>query len=121
MALAGGVSIMVSDKPGYLHQEGMVYSPDGHCRSFDAKASGTIFGEGVGVVVLKRLSDAMKNNDHIYALVKGSAVNNDGTDRVGYTAPGALGQREVIKRALRAAKVMLASMAPIWQPFWPQS
>jgi acyl transferase domain-containing protein/aryl carrier-like protein len=105
MALAGGVALSIAAKPGYLTQEGMIFSLDGHNRAFDARASGTAFGEGVGIVVLKRYPEAVKDGDHIYALVKGSAINNDGSLRVGYTAPGTLGQREVIKKAQKVARV----------------
>ncbi|HEY0406604.1 MAG TPA: amino acid adenylation domain-containing protein [Pyrinomonadaceae bacterium] len=99
MALVGGVSINVPQKTGYFYQAGGVTSPDGHCRAFDARAQGTVFGSGVGVVVLKRLEDALAGNDTIYAVVKGSAINNDGALKVGYTAPSVDGQAEVIARA----------------------
>jgi acyl transferase domain-containing protein/acyl carrier protein len=105
MALAGGVSIRVPQKTGYLHQEGGILSPDGHCRAFDAKARGTIIGNGVGVVLLKRLSDAIADGDHIYAVIKGSAINNDGSGKVGYTAPSVNGQAEAIAEAIALADV----------------
>jgi polyketide synthase PksJ len=105
MAVAGGVSITFPPKAGYLHQPGMVTSPDGHCRTFDAQAQGTLAGDGCGLVVLKRLEDALTGNDHIYAVVKGSAINNDGRDKVGYTAPSISGQADVIRLAQRAAGV----------------
>jgi amino acid adenylation domain-containing protein len=105
MVLAGGIAMSLSPQQGYIYQEGMINSPDGHCRSFDAKTRGTTSGEGVGIVVLKRLADALSDNDHIYALIKGSAVNNDGIRRVGYTAPSVEGQKEVIWRALQVAEV----------------
>ncbi len=105
MALAGGVSITVPQKQGYLYQEGMILSKDGHCRAFDAKASGTVSGNGAGVVVLKRLEDALKDGDHIYAIIKGSAFNNDGANRVGYTAPSVDGQAQVIANAQIVANV----------------
>lgn len=76
MALAGGVSIMLPQKAGYLYEEGMILSPDGHCRAFDAKAQGTVIGSGVGIVVLKRLEDAIASGDYIHAVIKGSAINN---------------------------------------------
>jgi acyl transferase domain-containing protein len=82
MALAGGVSIALPQRTGYFYQEGGILSPDGHCRAFDARAQGTVFGNGVGVVVLKRLTDARADGDHIYAVIKGSAVNNDGSVKV---------------------------------------
>ncbi|BFH14940.1 non-ribosomal peptide synthetase [Paenibacillus melissococcoides] len=105
LALAGGASIVLPHKSGYLYQEGMVKSPDGHCRTFDAKAKGTIGGDGVGFVALKPLEAAKKDGDRIYAVIKGSAINNDGSRKVGYTAPSVEGQMDVIKRALAAAQI----------------
>ena len=102
MALAGGVSISVPHKTGYWYQPGGIYSPDGHCRAFDAAAQGTVSGSGVGIVVLKRLADALADGDSILAVIKGSAVNNDGASKVGYTAPRVAGQAGVI----RAAQIM---------------
>ncbi len=104
-ALAGGVSIRVPQETGYLHQEGSIFSPDGHCRAFDSKARGMLGGNGAGVVVLKRLSDALPDGDHIYAVIKGSAVNNDGSDKIGFTAPSVSGQAKVIAEALSMATV----------------
>ncbi|MHC5761410.1 type I polyketide synthase [Nostoc sp.] len=106
IALAGGVSIAkLPQKSGYQYQEGVLCSPDGHCRSFDAKAKGTVFGDGLGIVVLKRLADAVTDGDFIHAVIKGSAINNDGSLKVGYTAPSVNGQREVILEALALADV----------------
>jgi len=105
MALAGGVTLRVPQKSGYLYQEGMILSPDGHCRAFDAKAQGTVGGNGIGIVVLKRLDKAIADGDHIYAVIKGSAVNNDGSVKVGYTAPSVKGQATVIAEALAVAEV----------------
>lgn len=105
MALAGGISINVPQKVGYLYQKGGIASPDGHCRTFDADARGTVGGNGVGLVLLKRLEDAQADGDHILALIKGSAVNNDGADKVGYTAPRIEGQAKVIEAAQAAAGV----------------
>ncbi|MEW6730836.1 MAG: beta-ketoacyl synthase N-terminal-like domain-containing protein [Acidobacteriota bacterium] len=105
MALAGGVSINLSLRYGYHYRPGGIVSPDGHCRSFDAKGEGTIFGSGVGIVVLKRLQDALADHDNILAIIKGSAVNNDGSLKVGYTAPGLDGQAQVIAEALANAGV----------------
>ena len=105
IALAGGVSIQVPQKTGYLYQEGGIKSPDGHCRAFDAQAQGTISGNGLGVVVLKRLEDAVADGDCIHAVIKASAINNDGSLKVGYTAPSVDGQREVILEALALAGV----------------
>ena len=99
MALAGGVSIRVPQKTGYVYREGGVFSPDGHCRAFDAGAQGMISGSGAGVVVLKRLEDALSDGDQIYAVIKGSAVNNDGSVKAGYTAPSIEGQAKVIRAA----------------------
>ncbi|MCW5737640.1 MAG: amino acid adenylation domain-containing protein [Enhydrobacter sp.] len=105
MALAGGVSITFPQKRGYLHQEGGMVSPDGTCRPFDASAAGTVFGDGVGMVLLKRLAEAVEDGDHIYAVIRGSAVNNDGGNKVGFTAPSVGGQGEVIASALANAEV----------------
>ena len=105
LALAGGVSIQVPQRWGYFHEEGGLASPDGHCRAFDAEARGTLFGSGAGIVVLKRMTDAVAQGDTILAVIKGSAINNDGSVKVGFTAPGAQGQAEVITRALAIAGV----------------
>ncbi|WP_223837423.1 type I polyketide synthase [Bacillus swezeyi] len=105
MAVAGGVSIRLPQKSGYLYQEGMIHSPDGHCRVFDDQAAGTVFGDGAGVVVLKTLEDAVEDGDHIYAVIKGTAINNDGNRKVGYTAPSTKGQVTAIKTALNIAEV----------------
>jgi phthiocerol/phenolphthiocerol synthesis type-I polyketide synthase E len=105
MALAGGVSIKVPQKEGYLYEEGGINSPDGYCRAFDAAAQGTVGGNGIGLVVLKRLSDALLDGDCIHAVIKGFAINNDGSEKVGYTAPGVNGQTEVIAEALAVAHV----------------
>jgi acyl transferase domain-containing protein len=105
MALAGGVSIKVPQKIGYLYQAESISSPDGHTRTFDAKAQGTITGSGVGIVVLKRLPDALTAHDQILAVIKGTAVNNDGSLKVGYTAPSIEGQAKVIAEALDIAGI----------------
>ncbi len=105
IALAGGVSINVPQRAGYAHQEGMILSPDGHCRAFDARAKGTVSGNGVGIVVLKRLADAIFDRDCIYGIIKGSAINNDGSLKVGYTAPSIDGQAKVISEAQAIAEV----------------
>jgi hypothetical protein len=86
MALAGGVSITLPQKRGYLWQEGAITSPDGQCRAFDVHAEGTVFGNGLGIVVLRRLADAIAANDRIYAVIKGAALNNDGSAKVSFTA-----------------------------------
>ncbi|MEH2381699.1 MAG: SDR family NAD(P)-dependent oxidoreductase [Nostoc sp.] len=105
IALAGGVALQLPQKTGYLYQEGGILSPDGHCRAFDAKAQGTVGGSGVGIVVLKRLSLALADRDHIYAVIKGSAINNDGSLKVGYTAPSVEGQAKVIRSAQVTAEI----------------
>ncbi|AXY73694.1 amino acid adenylation domain-containing protein [Paraflavitalea soli] len=105
MALAGGVAVSYYSKGGYVYEEGMIRSDDGHCRVFDEKASGTMLGEGGGIVLLKRLNDAIRDGDHIYAVIKGSAVNNDGNEKVGFTAPSVAGQAEVIRRAQKMARI----------------
>jgi amino acid adenylation domain-containing protein/FkbH-like protein len=96
MALAGGVSLQTPRLRGYLYNEGEIFSNDGYCRPFSDDANGTILGEGVGIVLLKRLDDAVSDNDHIYAVIKGAALNNDGSLKAGYTAPSVQGQAEVI-------------------------
>ncbi len=105
MALAGGVAVGGPERGGYLYEEGGIVSPDGHCRAFDAGARGTIGGGGVGIVVLKRLEDALDEGDNILAVIKGSAVNNDGSMKVGFTAPSIEGQTEVIALAQAVAGV----------------
>ncbi|MDQ1289284.1 MAG: hypothetical protein QG622_2850 [Actinomycetota bacterium] len=105
LALAGGVSVRVPHRVGYFHEEGSVLSPDGRCRAFAADARGTVFGSGVGVVVLKPLERALADRDRIHAVVRGSAVTNDAASRAGYTAPGLHGQVRVVTEALDAAGV----------------
>lgn len=100
MAIAGGVSMRIPEVAGYWYQEGSIVSPDGHCRTFDRNSKGTIFSAGCAVVLLKRLSDAIRDRDHIYAVIKGSAVNNDGQLKIGYTAPSVDGQMEVSAEAI---------------------
>ena len=94
MALAGGVSIRVPDRIGHRYTEGGMESPDGHVRTFDARAHGSMFGDGAGVVVLKRLADALADGDTVQAVIRGSAVNNDGSLKVGFTAPSVNGQAD---------------------------
>lgn len=105
MALAGAVSFLNLEKTGYLYQPGMILSPDGKCRAFDASAQGTVGGQGVGIVVLKPAIKAMEDGDHIYAIIKSSAINNDGSEKVGFTAPSPYQQAEVIKRVYQKAGV----------------
>ncbi|CUH64609.1 Beta-ketoacyl-acyl-carrier-protein synthase I [Thalassovita gelatinovora] len=99
MALAGGVTIELPHARGYLYKEGEILSPDGHCHAFDHRAQGTVFGSGAGVVVLRRLEDAIADGDHIWAVIKGSAVNNDGAAKAGYLAPSVDGQAAAIADA----------------------
>ena len=103
LALAGGVSVETPQQAGYLYQEGMILAKDGHCRAFDADSKGTLFGSGVGLVVLKRLDEAITHKDFIYAVIKGSAVGNDGGQKVGYLAPLSEGQTRVAAEALAIA------------------
>jgi len=105
VALAGAVSVRVPHKAGYFYDGGGVVSPDGRVSAFDAKANGTVFGSGGGVIVLKRLADAISNGDNIYAIIKGSAVNNDGSEKAGYTAPSVNSQADVVVEALANAGV----------------
>jgi acyl transferase domain-containing protein len=110
LALAGGVSLSFPQSAGYLFQPGMILSPDGHCRPFDRKAKGTVSGKGVAVVTLRRLEDALADGDPILAVIRGWAVNNDGSLKVGYTAPSVEGQAEVIAEAMAMARFEPESM-----------
>ncbi|MDJ0842020.1 MAG: SDR family NAD(P)-dependent oxidoreductase [Acidobacteriota bacterium] len=103
LALAGGVTIEIPHGRGYLFKQGEILSPDGHCRAFDHRARGTIFGSGAGVVALRRLEDALADGDRIYAVIRGSAVNNDGSAKVGYLAPSVEGQAAAVVEALEMA------------------
>ena len=105
IALAGGAGIQLPQQQGYLYEENSITSPDGHCRAFDARAGGTVSGNGVGVVVLRRLEDSLADGDAVRAVILGSAINNDGADKVGYTAPSVEGQASVISEALSVAGV----------------
>lgn len=105
MALAGGVSVRIPQESGHLFQRGGILSADGHCRAFDAKASGTVGGNGVGIVVLKPLRAALDDHDCVHAVIKATAVNNDGAAKVGFTAPGIDGQVAVVAEALLMAGV----------------
>lgn len=111
MALAGGVCLRPPQERGYLYQEGGIYSPDGHCRPFDVDARGTVGGNGAGIVVLKRLEDALADGDAMHAVLLASAVNNDGASKVGYAAPSVEGQARCIREALALARVDAASIA----------
>ncbi|HEX6198760.1 MAG TPA: type I polyketide synthase, partial [Thermoanaerobaculia bacterium] len=111
MALAGGVSISGTPTAGYLYRPGGIASPDGRCRAFDADARGIVPGEGVGVVVLKRLERALADGDTVHAVIRGTAINNDGADKMGFTAPSPAGQAGAIAAARRAAGVAPASIS----------
>ena len=110
MALAGGVTIEVPHGVGYHYKEGEVLSPDGHCRTFDHRSKGTVFGSGAGVVVLRRLADALADGDHIHAVIKASAVNNDGSSKVGYLAPSVDGQAAAIAEAIAVSGIAADSI-----------
>ena len=105
IALAGGVSITFPQHRGYQFQDGGIVSPDGHCRPFDANAAGTVFSHGLGVVALKRLNEAIADGDHIFAVIKGAALNNDGSNKVSFTAPSVDGQAEVVALAQALADI----------------
>lgn len=105
MALAGGVTILMPHGRGYRYEENEVLSPDGHCRAFDKNARGTVFGSGAGVVVLRRLEDAIADGDDIRAVIKGSAINNDGLEKVGFLAPSVDGQADAIAEAIAVAGI----------------
>jgi amino acid adenylation domain-containing protein len=113
IALAGACSIAAVPQIGYLFQEGGILSADGRCRAFDSAAQGTVPGSGAGMVVLKRLEEAIADGDHIHAVVKGTSINNDGSRKVGYAAPSVEGQRQVIREALSAAGVHSAQISYI--------
>ncbi|MDB6150833.1 MAG: amino acid adenylation protein [Chthoniobacter sp.] len=113
VALAGGVSVTFPQDRGYFYQDGSMTSPDGWCRPFDERANGTVFSSGAGVVVLKRLADALADGDHIYALIKGHALNNDGGNKVGFAAPSVNGHIEVISLAQAVAGVSPESISYI--------
>jgi len=113
MALAGGISIIFPQAEGYLYQKEGIPSPDGHCRAFDAQAAGTSLGAGAGVVVLKRLEDALNDGDNIEAIIIGSAINNDGADKAGFTAPSVIGQSRCIAEAIASAEISPESIGYI--------
>lgn len=105
MALAGGVTIVLPQRKGYFYNEGSMLSPDGRCRTFDAEAAGTVFSNGAAVLLLKRVADAIADGDTIYSVIRGYATNNDGGQKVSYTAPSVEGQAEVISLALGMADI----------------
>ena len=113
LALAGGVALMLPQPSGYFYEEGGILSSDGKCRTFDAQSQGSVMGNGVGVVALKRLKEALEDGDHVYAVIRGSATNNDGSVRVGYTAPGLNGQSAVIAEAITQSGVPFDSISYI--------
>lgn len=113
MALAGGVTVRVPQRGGYFYSPGSILSPDGHCRPFDAEAQGTIVGSGVGIVVLKRLASALADGDNVRAVILGVGINNDGSDKAGYTAPSFRGQAGAIRAAQSAAGVLPESIGYI--------
>ncbi|MEP2717198.1 type I polyketide synthase, partial [Pseudophaeobacter sp.] len=110
MALAGGVTIDMPQGRGYLYKENEILSPDGHCHAFDHRAQGTVFGSGAGAVALRRLEDAQADGDHIWAVIKSSAINNDGADKAGYLAPSVGGQSGAIREALQAGDIPAESI-----------
>ncbi|MGV9883859.1 amino acid adenylation domain-containing protein [Streptomyces sp. NPDC003006] len=113
LALVGGSTVVLPERTGYVHVPGGTASSDGHCRAFDAAGDGTVFGSGAGVIALKRLSEALDDGDTVYAVIKASAVNSDGANRVGFTAPSLDGQAEVVLRAHRIADVAPSTISYI--------
>ncbi|NQZ12389.1 MAG: hypothetical protein HRT35_34985, partial [Algicola sp.] len=105
MALAGGSSVSPVQRVGYQYQQGGIASPDGRCRPFDIDAQGTCYGSGVATVLLKRFDEAKADGDKIYAVIRASAINNDGADKIGFTAPSVNGQRRVISDAIELAEI----------------
>jgi myxalamid-type polyketide synthase MxaB len=105
MALAGGVSVRIPEVPGYFHQPGEPTSPEGVCRAFDAKAQGTVFGNGLGAVILKNLDQALEDGDYIYAVIEGSALGNDGSNKMGFVAPSVDGEAAVVAEAQAMAGI----------------
>ena len=104
-AIVGGSTVVVPQKRGYIYRDGEILSPDGHCRPFDANSQGTVFGSGAGAIILKRYEDAIADGDTVYAVVRGTAVNNDGAQKIGYLAPGVDGQATAIAEALSISGV----------------
>ncbi|MBY0378365.1 MAG: type I polyketide synthase, partial [Gammaproteobacteria bacterium] len=105
VALAGGVSIVTPQNQPYIYQRGNIFSPDGHCRPFDSKAQGTVFSNGLGTVILKRLEDALRDNDNIISVIKGASTNNDGAHKMSFTAPSVQGQAACILAAQESAGI----------------
>lgn len=113
MAIAGGVTVRMPQLAGYIHRRGLPLSSDGHCRAFDAAANGTLFGSGLGMVLIKRLDDAVADRDHVHAIIKATAINNDGAVKAGFTAPNINRQADVIEQALQRANVDRRSVSYI--------
>ncbi|MGR6765259.1 beta-ketoacyl synthase N-terminal-like domain-containing protein [Paenibacillus sp. T2-29] len=113
MALAGGVNLLLPQDSPYVYQEGMIYSSDGYCRPFDQTSNGTVESNALGVVLLKRLEDAINDGDHIYCVIKSTAINNDGNTKLGFTAPSIEGQVEVISTALAVSQIPAESIGYI--------
>ncbi len=113
MAIAGGVTLEIPQLRGYIHKEGEVLSPDGQCHAFDHRARGTVFGSGAGAVVLRRAADAIADGDHVWAIIKGSAINNDGAAKAGYLAPSVEGQAQAVAEALAVGGVRAESVGYI--------
>ncbi len=111
VCLAGGVCLSVPLKKGYEYQPGFIVSNDGHCRAFDKDSNGTVFGSGVGVVVLKTLENALADRDTIYSIIKATAVNNDGNRKIGFTAPSQEGQEEVVRQAMNLEDISPKTIA----------
>ncbi|KAF6617080.1 polyketide synthase, partial [Paenibacillus sp. EKM208P] len=112
-ALVGASTIFPFTSLGYVHQPGLNFSSDGHIKAFDESADGMIGGEGVGVVLLKKATDAVRDGDHIYALLRGVGVNNDGTDKLGFYAPSVKGQAEVIQKTIESTRIHPESISYI--------
>lgn len=104
-AMVGGISLRIPQRTGYLYEEGFIMSPNGQCAAFDKDAKGTVEGNGAGIVLLKKLNDAIHDKDPIYAVIKGTAVNNDGKNKIGFTAPGLMSQISVIEQALNCSNI----------------
>lgn len=105
LAVAGGVHLNTNTTKGYIYQDGMIASKDGYCRTFDEDSTGTTGANGASVIILKRLEDAIKDRDNVYAVIRSSAINNDGRNKVGYTAPSVTGQSDCIKMAHKFANI----------------
>ena len=112
-AIVGGSTVVVPQKRGYIYREGEILSPDGHCRPFDAHSQGTVFGSGAGAIIVKRYADAMADGDTVYGVIRGTAINNDGAQKIGYLAPGVDGQATAVAEALSISGVDAADVSYI--------